>query len=110
MGVQAAYPRLSHLLRVPINFNTSGDHILIPADPINRIVIHRLWFVCGAAVNITFKDNLLSPAAVPMSQGGALVFDTTGEPWFITDPNMAFIINSDQAVQISGEIRYLLAI
>lgn len=108
MGSQPLYPRLSILKRATINFNTSGDNAVIASVPSNRIVVHRLWFVVGGATNLTFKDNLPSPAAVPMAANGALVFDTTGEPWFVTDIGSAFIINSSAAVQVSGEVFYLL--
>lgn len=103
-----SYPRLAILRRAPINFSTSGDNTIIASDPSNRIVVHRLWFVVNADTNLTFKDNLPSPAAVPMGAKGALVFDTSGEPWFVTDIGSAFIINSSAAVQVSGEVRYLL--
>lgn len=110
MGSVFLYPRLPLLNRAAINFASSGDNTIVSSDPINRIIIHRLWFVVGAATNLTFKDNLPSPAAVPMAANGALVFDLSGDPWFITDPNTAFIINSSVAVQVSGEVYYSLAI
>jgi hypothetical protein len=110
MGSQTLYPRLPYLLRAPINFSASGDNTVIAADPVNRIIVHRLWLVCGGATNLTFKDNLGSPAAVPMAANGALVFDATGEPWFITNPNTAFIINQSGSAQTSGECYYTLGL
>lgn len=110
MGSIALYGRLPILLRLPINFNTVGDNIIIPADTNNnRIVVHRLWFLVAAAVNLTFKDNLASPAVVPFAANEGVTFDATGEPWFITDPNTAFIINASAGVQVSGEVYYALA-
>ena len=108
MGAQSLYPRLPILTRVAINFNTTGDNTIIAADASNRIVIHRLWLVVAGATNLTFKDNLPSPAAVPLGQFGGITFDATGEPWFCTDKNSAFIINQSGAVQVSGCIYYLL--
>lgn len=64
--------------------------------------------VGAAATNITFKDNLVSPGAVPMSANGGITFDLTGEAWFVTDVNSAFIINSSAGTQISGICYYLL--
>ena len=110
VGVQTLYPRLPILSRIAINFSASGDNTIIPADAINRIIIHRLWLVVAAATSLTFKDNLPSPAAVSMSANGGLTFDATGEPWFITEPNTAFVINQNNAVQVSGEAYYTLAI
>lgn len=110
MGSVTLYPRLPLLSRAVINFAGSGDNSIIAADTVNRIVIHRIWLVCGAATNLTFKDNLVSPAAIPMGANGGLTFDATGEPWFITNINTAFIINSSNAVQVSGEVYYLLQV
>jgi hypothetical protein len=110
MGSVGLYGRLPILNRLPINFSASGDNTIVPADAAgNRIVVYRIWFLVAAATNITFKDNLPSPAAVPFGANEGVTFDATGEPWFITDPNTAFIINSSAGVQISGEIYYLLA-
>lgn len=110
MGAQQLYARLPFLFRSPINFSTSGDNTVISADPVNRIVVHRLWLVVGGATSLTFKDNLANPAPVPMSANGGITFDATGEPWFITDPVNAFIINSSNAVQVSGEVYYTLSL
>lgn len=110
MGMQTLYPRLPTLQRVAINFNGSGDNTIVAADSVNRIIIHRIWLVVAAVTNLTFKDNLSSPAAVPMAANGGLTFDATGEPWFITNVNTAFIINSSNAVQVSGECYYTLAV
>lgn len=110
MGMQTLYPRLPTLQRIAINFNAAGDNTIIAADVTNRIVIHRLWLVCAGATSLTFKDNLSSPAAVPMGANGGLTFDATGEPWFITNPNTAFIINSSNPVQVSGECYFTLAV
>lgn len=110
MGAQYLYPRVPHLKRIAINISSSGDNSIIPADANNRILIHRLWFVCRDATDLTFKDNLPSPGAVPMTGGGALVFDLSGEPWFVTDINTAFIINSSVATNVCGECYYSLAV
>jgi len=110
MGVQTLYARLPILNRIAINFSSSGDNTVIAADSVNRIVIHRLWLTVGGATNLTFKDNLASPAPISLGQYGGITFDATGEPWLITDVNTAFIINSSNAVQVSGCIYYTLAV
>lgn len=107
--MQFSYPRFPHLLRAPINFSASGNNTVVSADTTRRVLIHRIWLVVGGATNITFKDNLPSPGAIPLGQYGGITFDTTGEPWLVTDVNTAFIINSSSAVQVSGVVYYLLA-
>lgn len=109
MGAVSLYPRLPLLNRIAINFLATGDNTIIGADVTRRIVVHRIWLVCSAATNLTFKDNLPSPAPVSMSANGAITFDATGEPWFITDINTAFIINQSGTAQVSGECFYMLA-
>lgn len=105
-----SYSRLPDLQRISINFSTSGDNTIISADATRRIVIHRIWLIVGGVTDLTFKDNLPGPGAVPMTANGALVFDASGECWFVTDPNTAFTINSSNAVQVSGIAYYSLAI
>lgn len=109
MGAQFLYPRLPHLERVAINFSSSGSNQIIAANATKRIIIHRIWLVVAGATNLTFVDNLSSPAAIPMAANGGITFDATGEPWFITDKNTAFSINSSAAVQVSGECYYTVA-
>lgn len=110
MGAKFSYSRLPQLLRKAINFSASGDNTIISADTTHRITIHRIWLVCGGATNITFKDNLSTPAALPFIANSALIFDATGEPWFQTDKNVAFIINSSNAVSVGGIVHYSLEI
>lgn len=110
MGSQYLYSRLPYLSRASINFATSGDNTIVAADTnSNRIVVYRIWLVVGGTTNLTFKDNLTSPAAVPLATNEGVTFDVSGEPWFITDPNTAFKINSSVAVQVSGICFYALA-
>lgn len=110
MPSQFLYSRVPHLFIASINFSASGDNTIIAADATRRLIIHRIWLVCGAATNLTFKDRLLTPEAVPMGAFGGLTFDATGEPWFTTDPATAFIINSSNAVQVSGRVYYSKAL
>jgi hypothetical protein len=110
LPVSYALSSTTTLTRLPINFNAGGDNIVVPADVSgNRIVVHRIWFLTAGATNITFKDNLGSPAAVPFAANEGVTFDATGQPWFITAANTAFIMNSSVGVQVSGEIYYALA-
>lgn len=109
MTAKLLCPRVAHLTRATINFSSSGDNTIISADPDNKIFIQRLWLVTGGTTSLTFKDNLSSPGAIPMIANGALVFDMSDEPWFITAINTPFIINSINAIQVSGIVHYSLA-
>ena len=103
--IQATYPNLSSL---PINFSGAGDNSVIPNSPGLLIRVYRIWFVVAAVTNITFKrgSTLLSGAA-PFQANGSLVFDFTGEPWWNTlSDQEAFIINSSNAVAVTGQVYY----
>lgn len=97
-------------MRAPINFSGSGNNTVIPSDATMRILVHRVWLVTGGATNLTFKDVLSGPAPVPLAQYGTLVFDFEQTPWFMCLKGTAFVINTDQAVQVSGEVHYSLAL
>jgi hypothetical protein len=108
MGVQYLYPRLAHLTSAPITFAASGDNIVVAAVASTRILVHRIWLVGAAATSLTFKDGASTSlsGAVPMAANGGLTFDATGEPWFVTALGNGFIINSSNAVQVSGMVYY----
>ena len=107
MGQKYAYARLSELYTAPINFNTSGDHIIVPATPYTRIGIQRIWFVCSSGTQITIKDGTSQfTGPLSMGQDGGFTLDTTGEAWFITSLGNSFIINSSDNVQVSGICYY----
>lgn len=107
MGTQFLYSRLPHLQSVAINFSSSGDNEIVAAVTNKRILVHRLFIVCGAATDITFKRGSTAlSGALPMAANGGITFDITGEPWFTTDLSEAFNINSSNAVQVSGTCYY----
>ena len=111
MGAQFLYARLPHLAPSPINFNVSGDNILVPAVALYRINIHRIWFIVAAGMNIVFKDGVGGTAfngAASMLANGTFTLDITGEPWFTTTIGNDFVLNTDAAGQVGGVIFYKL--
>lgn len=106
MGSLYLYSRFSNLNRVSINFSASGDQTIISADATRRIIIYRLWLVVAGATALTFKDSLASPAAISLAANEGITFDASGEPWFATNVNQAFIINSSLAVGVGGIAYY----
>lgn len=111
MGTQQLYPRMQILFTASLSFAASGDNTIVAAVANNRIVIDRIWFTVTSATSLTFKDGASTSlsGAVPMSANGGLTFDATGEPWFVTSLGNAFIINSSNAVQVSGSVYYHLS-
>lgn len=110
MGMTYNIPRAATLLTAKIDFASASDNTVIAAVASNRILIHRIWFVCSIADNLTFKDGSTAlSGAVPMGATGGLTFDLSGEPWFVTTVGNAFKIGSSAGAQISGIVYYSLS-
>lgn len=95
-----------------INFNSSGDNIVITnlasnptTGPIN---VYGIIFTVGGATNITFKDGTtaLSGAIVFTGNGSSMVLQINDEPYFPVSPGNNFVMNSSNAVQVSGIVYY----
>src|SRR5689334_16629252 len=99
--------RIGSLQMAAISFSGSGDNTVVAAIATNRIKVHRIFIVVGGSTNITFKHGTTAfTGALPMTANGGITLDITGEPWFITALNEAFVINSSSAVQVSGALWY----
>ena len=108
MGQKYAYSRLPSLNPTPINFATSGDNTIIAAIALTRFSIDQMFLIVGGMCNMTIKDGngtaLTGP--LPLSANAGIFLDFSGEPWFTTSLGNAFVINIDQAVQVSGMVQY----
>jgi len=98
----------SQTKNAPINFSASGDNTVVAAVAGKWIKVVRLYLVVGGATNITFKDGsaISFSGAMPMAANGAIVLDVADTLlWFNATGN--FVINSSNAVQVSGEVYYI---
>jgi hypothetical protein len=97
-----------------ISIASSGDNTVIAAISGKSIKVHQIWLTAvGGAVNLIFKDGAstsLNATAVPLTAAGSsMTFQYTGEPWWLTSPGNAFIINLSGAVSVTGRIYYTIA-
>jgi hypothetical protein len=91
-----------------ISFAASGDNTIVAAVANKRIYIFRLYFILGAASNITFKTGTTAlSGALPFQANQGMILDPTECPWHQTDVGSAFILNSSNAVQVSGSVGYI---
>ena len=101
------------ILQAEINFNTLGDNTIVAANETKKIKVVSCCLTVGGETNLTFKRGT-TPISGPMDFGGAneprgMVANGTVEcPVLETGVNEAFIINSSNAVQVSGWVRYYL--
>lgn len=91
-----------------ISFNSSGDNVVISAPAAGPIVIYGLLFTVGGATNITFKNGATaqSGAIVFTANGSSLSMPNNEKPIFWADPGNNFVMNSSNAVQVSGVVYY----
>lgn len=91
-----------------INFAASGDNTIVAGTASQTVRVYRIFFVVAAATNILIKDGAGTnlTGAMSFSQNGSFTLDLTSNPWFVTSGGNAFIINSSNAVQISGRAYY----
>lgn len=101
-------PTTAALTRAALSISTAGDNTVVGGTALQTIRVHKLFLVCAASVNVTFKDGASTSLSGAMSfnagSGLLLPFDT--EPWFVTTAGNAFIINLGSAKQVSGVVYY----
>ena len=109
--VRFGTPFNSFTTAVVINAAGAGDNTIISAVAGKSIYVYRAILTTGGATNITIKDGASTAlsGAMPFNQGGIIILDMSGDAWFTTTAGNAFIINSSNAVQLSGTIYYFQA-
>lgn len=107
MGTQSLYPRIGLISTSAVSFASSGDNTVISATTGKRLLVNRIWFVVAGATSLTFKNGTTALSGkVPVAANGSFTLDLSDEPWFITSLSAAFVINSTNAVQVSGQVYY----
>jgi len=98
------------LSRAVINFNTLGDHAVIPSVPGKRIEVWQVFLYNVVAQNLEFRDNsdtLTGPLTnFPATSGFSLPY--TGAPHFLLQSGQALILRMSANSQVSGFVNYLL--
>lgn len=92
-----------------INFAASGDNIVVPVFASGPISIAGIAFTVHAATNITFKNGSTAQSgAIELTNAGSAMTlpMNDGISWYWADPGNNFIMNSSNAVQVSGTIWY----
>lgn len=93
--------------RAAINAASSGDNTLVAGTGGQTIRVHKLFLVTSGAVNIKFRSAATDfHPALPLQSGGSFVLDFDGDPWFVTTPADALVLNLSAAVQVSGVLYY----
>ena len=99
----------SQFSSVAINQSASGDTTLVAAVASQQTKIYKMILVCTGATAITIKDGASTSLTGAMSFGanGGFTLDFDGEPWFVGSANTNLVINSSNAVQVSGVALYI---
>lgn len=107
------YPQVvGQLTNYIVDCAAAGNNVLVAAAPGQVIRVYRMFIVFAAADTAYFRNGAAGAGftgAMTMTQGGSIVLDFDGEPWFETDDGVAFILNMTAGVQASGRIYYTQA-
>ncbi len=97
----------SDLLDAPINFAASGDNTIIAGVAGQVIRVWKIFFIAGASTDITYKDaSSAKSGPLPFSSNEGMVLDFDTKPWITCLAGDAFVLNSTNAVQVSGMVYY----
>jgi len=97
----------SGLLELPINFATTGDHILIAAVAGKIIRIWKLLLWSNGDQSVSIRDGVTPMMGViDLAQGGVVLLPKDTDPWFTLGTNSPLNVNTTQAVQCSGRVFY----
>jgi len=102
-------PHRSATYSAAINFNSSGDNVVISSPASGPINVYAIFFTVNGATNLTFKDSVvgnLSGAIVLTGNGSSLTLPMQDEPWYQIQPGSNFVMNSSNAVTFGGTIWY----
>jgi hypothetical protein len=89
-----------------VNFNASGDNVVILGLVGSRIKVLQFFLVFAGATNITYKSSSTPMSgALSFGSNAAHVLDYMQLP-LTCNPGDSFIINSSAAVQVGGTVWY----
>ena len=101
-------PTTAGLTNASLSFATLGDNTLVSATVSQTIRVFRLVLVVEGDVGVKLMTGVTNLTGVmKLKDGGSIILDFDGEPWFVTGSNEAFIANLDAAVNVRGFIQYV---
>lgn len=89
----------------------SGDQTIIAAPGAGKVIrVYRLLVSCSIANNLTVKSGAGTAltGAIPLAATAPLLLDIAAEwtPWFVLDPNTAFMLNNSAVAALGGHVTY----
>lgn len=105
-NLNANFPGTTNAQVIAVSFAASGDNTVIAGVAGKSIAIVKLVIVAAAATNIVLKHGATAwTGAIPFAANSGFAEDGETDP-FITAAGEAFVINSSNAVQVSGYVKY----
>lgn len=107
--VRFGTPFTSFTTPLAINSASAGDNTIVAGSAGKSIYVYRMLLVVGGETAITIKNGAGTSltGAMSFNTGGILTLDMSGDAWFTATSGNAFIINSTNAVQLSGVVYYV---
>lgn len=94
-------------LSADIDFSTSGDHTIASPSAGKFVAVHRIVLTIGGVTVLTMKsDTNVLDGTLTIGGLGGIVLDWGPKPWWYGNADEDFIINSSNAVSVTGKIEY----
>lgn len=102
------------LTQAVINISASGNSTLVHGAVNKQVKVFRLKLLVAGATNILIQDgnNNVLDGPLDFSANQGMILDFTSidmPPWYQTSIGNDLVINSSNAVQIGGNLDYLLS-
>src|ERR1700692_4904227 len=100
------------LSEAAINFANGADNTIVSGSLNQQIYVYKYFFIVSAAVTIQFWDGpsasgtaLTGPISLAPNEAMVFTFDT--RPWYSVSSGNNFVINANNATQVSGRVYFL---
>ncbi len=104
----------NNLSQSAINISASGDSTLLAGGSGKQVRVYRMKLITAGATTLLIKDGSSTTIDGPLifPAAGAMVLDFTNinmPPWYITSLGNDLVINNSNAVQLGGNVDYLIS-
>jgi hypothetical protein len=102
-----SYPTTNGVLvPVPINFNSTGNNIVVIGSPSTpTISVYKMVLTTSAATVLTFNNGPTAQSGLLSFNGPAyIVLDQSDKPWYAATGGNNLVINQSASAQVGGTL------
>lgn len=93
-----------------VNFNSTGDNIVVAAQTGCSIFVYGISLTATTATNLTMYSKTPSGTALSgaydLQANGSMTFVPGDSPLWVTNPGEAFVINQSGTASVQGTVYF----